>query len=456
MPFRSNPGLGFVLVLAGDALAFCAALGTAMLWAGELPPPLAFAPLLLLQIAVAADAGLYGQLRYVGGWSLVRTLGAVWFRCALAVVAVALALPELAPSRALAAFAAVWLASTIAVRFAMRALRRALRQRGRNLRYLVVVGTGPAAVRATKAFAGDPGHGVRLVGFLGEAPPGSLPAPHLGPVRDLERVVRAHVVDEVLVADPAAAVADVAAVVGFCNTLGLRTHLVASFLPGTWKSVEAREVGPEPVVSLTPYSHGVLAMTTKRVLDVVLSATALVVLLPVLLLVALCVVVDSRGPVFFVQWRIGLNGRRFRFPKFRSMVADAEQRLPEVLAQNEMDGPVFKMRRDPRVTRVGAFLRRYSLDELPQLWCVLRGDMSLVGPRPLMPHEIDGHATWQRRRLSMRPGLTCLWQVSGRNEVDFDRWMRLDLEYIDGWSLGLDLRILLRTVPAVLSGRGAS
>jgi lipopolysaccharide/colanic/teichoic acid biosynthesis glycosyltransferase len=177
---------------------------------------------------------------------------------------------------------------------------------------------------------------------------------------------------------------------------------------------------------------------------------------PLLLLIAALVKLTSKGPVFFVQWRIGLNGRRFRFPKFRSMVQDAEARLSEVMQHNEMDGPVFKMKRDPRITRLGAFLRRYSLDELPQLWCVLKGDMSLVGPRPLMPHEIDGHASWQRRRLSMRPGLTCLWQIGGRNAVDFDRWMRLDLQYIDSWSLGLDMRILLRTVPAVLSGRGAS
>ncbi|HSU82406.1 MAG TPA: sugar transferase, partial [Thermoanaerobaculia bacterium] len=164
----------------------------------------------------------------------------------------------------------------------------------------------------------------------------------------------------------------------------------------------------------------------------------------------------SRGAVLYRQTRCGLNGRSFTLYKFRTMVADAHERRQEFLHLNEMNGPVFKLKSDPRVTRLGRLLRRFSLDELPQLWNVLRGDMSLVGPRPPIPEEVAQYQRWQRRRLAMKPGLTCLWQISGRNDVDFDRWMQLDLEYIDSWSPMLDLKILLKTVPVVLSGRGAS
>jgi lipopolysaccharide/colanic/teichoic acid biosynthesis glycosyltransferase len=165
---------------------------------------------------------------------------------------------------------------------------------------------------------------------------------------------------------------------------------------------------------------------------------------------------SSQGGVLFRQTRCGLYGRRFTLYKFRTMVEGAEDRLAELQHLNEMDGPVFKSRRDPRVTRLGRLLRKFSLDELPQLWNVLRGDMSLVGPRPPIPEEVARYERWQRRRLSMKPGLTCLWQVNGRNELDFRSWIDLDLQYIDSWSLGLDLRILLKTIPVVLSGRGAS
>ena len=160
--------------------------------------------------------------------------------------------------------------------------------------------------------------------------------------------------------------------------------------------------------------------------------------------------------MLYAQTRCGLNGRRFTLYKFRTMIEGAEEIQQELLHLNEMDGPVFKLKEDPRVTRLGRFLRRFSLDELPQFWNVLRGDMGLVGPRPPIPDEVRRYQRWQRRRLSMKPGLTCLWQISGRNQVDFDRWIRLDLEYIDSWSPWLDMKILLKTVPAVLSGRGAS
>jgi lipopolysaccharide/colanic/teichoic acid biosynthesis glycosyltransferase len=176
---------------------------------------------------------------------------------------------------------------------------------------------------------------------------------------------------------------------------------------------------------------------------------------PVFLLTAIAVKATSRGPVFFRQTRVGLNGRTFTLFKFRSMYQDAEARRPALEDRNEMTGPVFKIKHDPRITAVGKWIRRFSIDEIPQFWNVLRGDMSLVGPRPPIPEEVKKYERWQRRRLSMKPGITCLWQVSGRNGLDFESWMRLDLAYIDTWSLRLDVQILLRTVPVVLTARGA-
>jgi lipopolysaccharide/colanic/teichoic acid biosynthesis glycosyltransferase len=202
--------------------------------------------------------------------------------------------------------------------------------------------------------------------------------------------------------------------------------------------------------------HSEVELVMKRGLDIAGALAGLLVSAPMLLVSALAIKLTSAGPVFFRQERCGLHGRRFDMLKLRTMTADAEDRKAELLERNEMDGPVFKIREDPRVTKVGRLLRRFSIDELPQFWSVLRGDMSLVGPRPPTPDEVFQYQGGVRRRLSMRPGLTCLWQVSGRNGVSFEEWMELDLEYIDTWSLETDLRILLRTVPAVVLARGAS
>jgi exopolysaccharide biosynthesis polyprenyl glycosylphosphotransferase len=194
---------------------------------------------------------------------------------------------------------------------------------------------------------------------------------------------------------------------------------------------------------------------TKRIMDVVLSVIGGTALIPIFLVIALAIKRDSPGPVLHIQTRIGLNGRRFRFYKFRSMYMDAEARRADLLEQNEASGPVFKMRNDPRVTRVGQFLRRSSLDELPQLLNVIRGDMSLVGPRPPLPREVERYRPSDRERLAVRPGLTCLWQVRGRSTVDFDTWMEYDREYISRMSVWLDLALLFRTVWVVVTAEGA-
>ncbi len=213
------------------------------------------------------------------------------------------------------------------------------------------------------------------------------------------------------------------------------------------------------VIDIT-HATGLLAagrmhLFVKRAMDLVLASILLLIASPVMILIAVAVAVDTPGPILYVQERVGKDGRRFRMLKFRSMGADAHAVRDEFITLNEIDGPVFKLRDDPRVTRVGRAIRRASLDELPQLFNVLKGDMSLVGPRPALPEEVTAYDEREQRRLHVRPGLTCIWQVSGRSEVDFRTWVDMDLEYIDRWSLGLDISLLLRTVPAVVSCRGA-
>jgi len=212
-----------------------------------------------------------------------------------------------------------------------------------------------------------------------------------------------------------------------------------------------------PLLTLGSAPDNEFALAAKRLADVVVSASSLVALSPVMLAVAGLIRLSSEGPVLYRQTRCGLNGRRFTLYKFRSMVPDAEARRPDLEHLNEMDGAAFKMTADPRRTGLGRWLRKFSLDELPQLWNVLRGDMSFVGPRPPLPEEVERYLPWQRRRLRMRPGLTCLWTLEGRNRLlKFDRLVQFDLAYIDNWSLWLDLKIFLKTIPHVALGRGAS
>ena len=243
--------------------------------------------------------------------------------------------------------------------------------------------------------------------------------------------------------------------VALCLEQGVEVRISLDMLRFGPSSMRLTPVNDLPMVVFSRAPSDTLALAAKRLFDVVVSGLTLLVMAPVFLGVAIAIKLDSPGPVFFRQCRVGRNGRTFDIFKFRSMHRDAEARLEALRAQNEMSGPVFKMRQDPRVTKVGRFLRRTSLDEFPQFWNVLIGDMSVVGPRPPIPDEVRQYKRWQRRRLSVQPGITCIWQISGRNNIDFERWMELDLEYIDTWSLKNDLLIFLRTIPAVLGARGA-
>jgi exopolysaccharide biosynthesis polyprenyl glycosylphosphotransferase len=241
-----------------------------------------------------------------------------------------------------------------------------------------------------------------------------------------------------------------------CEIEGVEAWLVADFIRTSISRPAIDELMGKPMIVFRSAPEVSWALLLKGIFDRVGAAALLVLLSPLMLAAAAVIKLSSRGPVLFRQERCGLRGRVFTMNKFRSMVSDAEQRRAELMAFNEMDGPVFKIAKDPRVTGIGRFLRRTSLDELPQLVNVLKGEMSLVGPRPLPVNEVRQFKdAWQRRRLSMKPGLTCLWQIAGRNTIGFEEWMRLDLQYIDSWSLWLDLKILLKTIPVVLMGKGA-
>jgi len=325
--------------------------------------------------------------------------------------------------------------------------------------YLLIVGCGKSAREIAAMIQASRAMGLRLVGFV-DPDSGDGPAENIGryqvfPIDDLGQILQKKVVDEVVFAVGLQELARLESVIQHCADVGVKTRLQLEFLPAAYSRIYLEKFRDIELLSLSSAPDSELRLFFKRSFDVVLSAVALLLLSPVLASIAAMIRITSSGPVLFRQTRCGLGGRRFTLYKFRSMINDAEQMRAELHLLNELDGPVFKMSDDPRITTVGRWLRRFSLDELPQLWNVLRGEMSFVGPRPAVPEEVAQYQDWQRRRLRMRPGLTCTWVLEGRSHVDFNRWMQLDLKYIDNWSLWLDLKIFLRTIPIVLSGRGA-
>jgi exopolysaccharide biosynthesis polyprenyl glycosylphosphotransferase len=336
---------------------------------------------------------------------------------------------------------------------------RGIRRQGRNTRNLLIVGSGPRAVRALESVERHPEWGLRVVGFIDDS---DVPVDPKIPCKQIHKfinfpdLVRQEVIDEVVVACPRSMLEQILPVVGVCAQIGVPITLLADLFGDVLPAPRVTQFNSQTALSFAPVHHSRSKLAIKRLMDVVGAACALALTAPLIGVAALIIRRTSPGPAIFRNIRCGRNGRRFEMLKLRTMSVDAEKRREELAALNEMDGPVFKIRDDPRVTPVGRVLRRWSIDELPQLWNVLRGDMSLVGPRPPIPDEVDQYATSQRRRLSMRPGITCLWQVNGRNAIGFADWVKLDVEYIDNWSLSLDLVILLKTLPAVLKKTGAS
>jgi exopolysaccharide biosynthesis polyprenyl glycosylphosphotransferase len=350
----------------------------------------------------------------------------------------------------------------ICFRMATRNLIPAVSRRFGVERYVLVVGLGERAERLGRNLEAYYDQGLRIFGFL--APPRFQPAPanvRIGrtykvfPLDDLRNLLAKHVIDEIHFAVESDQLPALEEVFLWCDEEGVCSRLAVDFFPHVNSELALERLGNTPLLTFTAAPDDELLLLTKRMIDIAVAAVSIVVLSPLLLLIALLVRLTSPGPIIFSQIRCGLNGRAFTFYKFRSMVVNAEQRFHEVAHLTQRD-VATKIPNDPRLTLIGKWLRKFSLDELPQLFNVLKGDMSLVGPRPAIPSEVAQYQRWQRRRLRMRPGLTCLWALQGRDHVDFETWMRMDLEYIDNWSLGLDARIMLLTIPEVLSGRGAS
>ena len=345
---------------------------------------------------------------------------------------------------------------TFVLRLGMRWTLRELRNRGYNTRYLLVVGTGKTARSFADRVERHRELGLRVVGHLaidaGE-PQSVGDRPVLATVEGLEDILHGRVVDEVAICLPPEQVALIEPIARVCEEVGKIVRIPVGDLGLTLPGARLEEFDGIPILSLVYGPDRAISLVIKRLLDVALAAIGLVLLSPIFALLAAWVIAVDGRPVWFRQVRVGLHGRPFRVVKFRTMVPDAEERLADLADLNEIRGHAFKLTHDPRLSRTGRILRATSLDELPQLWNVLRGEMSLVGPRPPLPTEVAGYDLWHRRRLSMKPGITGLWQVEARRDEDFDRWVELDLDYIDRWSVWLDLKIMVRTIPAMLQGR---
>ena len=338
---------------------------------------------------------------------------------------------------------------------------RHIRKKGFNLRNIIIVGTGRRAREMKNLIDQHKEWGFRLTGFVSDHPDIRLKrikdTPIIGNISNLPEILEQYVIDELIFAISRKRLEELEDVFLLCEEQGIRTRVAVNFFPQMLAKVHLDDFHGVPLLTFTTTPHSEFLLLSKRLFDVVIGILLSLLLLPAILLIILVVKYTSEGPVLFKQTRVGLNGRHFTLYKFRSMCRNAEERKGEVAHMNEMDGPVFKTANDPRVTNIGSFLRRMSLDEIPQLYNVLIGDMSIVGPRPPLPEEVQQYQRWHRRRLSMKPGLTCLWQVGGRNKInDFKKWMELDLKYIDNWSLKLDLKIFFKTIFVVLAGRGAS
>jgi exopolysaccharide biosynthesis polyprenyl glycosylphosphotransferase len=338
-------------------------------------------------------------------------------------------------------------------------IAKEIRKRGKDRKKILVVGSGMRAENFVKTVEKNLEWGLDIVGLVAENGSffgqGLYGKKVLGTNSEIEKILHQYPVDEVIICASGIEMGKVEEVLETCEREGVQIRINSDFFGRLTKKVTIDQVYGLPIVSFTTIPDNEWSLYLKRLMDILVSGALLIVLSPFFLVVAILIKMTSAGSVFY-EWNVmGFNKKPFRSWKFRTMIKDADTKKETLMSLNEMKGPVFKIKNDPRITRVGRFLRKYSLDELPQFWSVFKGDMSLVGPRPAFPHELGRYESWHRRKLSIKPGITCLWQISGRNNInDFDEWARLDLQYIDKWSLWLDLKILLKTAWVVLAGTG--
>lgn len=335
------------------------------------------------------------------------------------------------------------------------------RSRGWNERQVLLIGINNRTKELIQAIQHHPQFGYRLIGVLEDEPSRcriveEFNLPYLGKFDSLEQILTKHVVDEVYICLPVRSRYETIQNMAYlCEDSGVSVRMIADLFPLRLATSKFHKIDAIPILALSTVPEHQVQLLMQRVTDIVVALGALIALSPIFIGTAIAIKLDSKGPIFFSQERIGLNRRKFKMIKFRSMVQDAEAKRDAVEQLNTVEGPMFKAKGDPRITRVGRFIRKYSIDELPQIFNVLIGDMSLVGPRPALPREVNQYSWTQHRRLSVKPGMTGLSQVRGRSDLSFKETLDLDLTYIDEWSLGLVFRILISTIPAVLKGRGA-
>ncbi len=448
-----------VAVLGGVSMARYGA-GWYAAWQAQIPAPLG---LLLLYVAGwVALLALFGLYRPGTAWTARReAIGIAQAAVVMGVATLAgLYLGHLDNVSRAVLLASVPLQAGVSFvsRLALRAAFRALRRRGHSLRFVLVVGTGELARAFVSRLERHPEMGLRVEGFVGGSAADVPEGRWLGPIDRTEDILHERVIDEVAVCLSKGEWAAGELVVELAESEGkiVRIPLAGTPVPGRLLAGgQPEDLGGMPIYSIVRGPDRMLGLAAKRAIDIVGATIGLIVLSPVFIVAGIAIVLTDGRPVLFRQARAGVNGRPFQIAKFRTMARDADARRAELREFNEVKGGAsFKMTNDPRITRVGRILRRTSVDELPQLWNVLRGDMSLVGPRPHPFDDVAGYRAWHRRRLSVKPGITGLWQIGGRRDDDFDRWVEKDLEYIDGWSFWLDLRVIVSTIPALLRAEG--
>lgn len=420
-----------------------------------------FITYLIVWMVVSQALRLYVSKRFISIfqeiWDVAKVVGICFMVASVSVFFIR----QLPLSRVFAIlFLAIQVFGLVTFRCGLRQFLRWIRLRGYDFRQVLIVGRNKRSEFISQRILTDPEYGIRILGFV-DALSNHESSPFvnyrmMGSLDRFEDILRENIVDEVLVTLPIKSFySEIEKVISICDKMGVEVKLPTDFFSQRIaRSSTCNYYGFECIDFFTSPKMN-LKLFAKRIIDVVFSGIALVLFMPLFVVVAVLIKITSEGPVFFLQHRLGYNGRVFNCIKFRTMVKNAIELKKTIDNCNEMDGPVFKIRNDPRVTQIGHYLRRSSIDELPQLINVLKGEMSLVGPRPPIPEEVQCYRIEDRRRLSMRPGITCLWQVSGRTNVPFDKWMELDRTYIDQWSLWLDFKIIAKTIGAVIKGEGA-